>query len=120
MYIAENPHKVNNIVEGSLEMFNLLYHFGEDYIEEKNGMLYINHHNALKHVKELPLALVAFLYENGFDFSDLDDVRDGITVFLNEHNRREELHQSFEGIKTNGVVRSVPYLLAKIKKRITK
>ena len=121
MGIAENPNKVHNIVSGSFERLINLYNFNVDYVTLVDGdKLLIDHDKAIRHVKELPLSLLAYLYENKVDITKLSAVRNGIIQFFSMHNKVEELHQSVEGIKTNGIVRSVPYLLAKVKKRITK
>jgi len=118
MVIAENPNKVFNIVEGNYDRLNEIYSLPEDYIETDGDLLLIKHTKALKHVKELPIGLLTYLYKNGYDFSNVFSVRHGIFDFLKEHNKAEEISQTIEGIKTNGIVRSAPYLAAKVKKRV--
>jgi len=120
MYVAENPHKVENIVNGSYERFNSIYNLNTDYMKEMdNGTVIINHDKALKHVEELPIGLFTYLYENDYDFTNLYAIRYGISTYLNEHNKAEEIAQTFDSIKTNGISRSTPYLLAKVKKRVS-
>ena len=120
MNFAENPHKVENIVNGSYGKLLDMYAFDTDYVYvTDDDELIINEPLLLKHIKELPIGLLVYLYRNGYNFKSIADVRKGIKNFLYEHNKNEEIHQSIDGIKTNGIVRSVPYLLAKVKKRIS-
>ncbi len=119
MYVAENPRKIDNIVSGNFDRLGDMYNFNEDYISEtEDGYYRIDHLKALKHIKELPSALLLYLYTNNYDFTNIFSVRKGIFAYLREHNKQEELHQSFDGIKTNGIVRSTPYLFEKVKKRV--
>lgn len=119
MKVAENPNKVNNIVDGCYEKLARIYSLNNDYISEfKDGYVHISHSKALSHVFELPLGLLSYLIDNGYDVTNVFHVRKGIVKYLEEHNKQEELAQSIDGIKTNGIVRSTPYLLAKVKKRI--
>ena len=121
MSFAENPNKVANIVNGSYDQFKELYGFETDYIKELDrDTIAIDHFTALHHVKELPIGLLTYLYEKGYDVTSLYSLRLGINNFLIEHNKAEEISQSFDGIKTNGLVRSTPYLLAKVKKKVAK
>ncbi len=119
MNFAENPHKVDNIVNGSYDKLLEIYSFDTDYIQViEDDKLLIDESILMKHVSELPIGLLVYLYRSGFDFKSINDVRRGIKSFFDEHNKTEEIYQSIDGIKTNGIVRSVPYLLAKVKKRI--
>ena len=121
MSFAENPCKIENIVKGSYEKLLETYNLYTDYIkEDENGVLFIDHSKVIYHVKELPIALIKYLYMNGYNLVNLQSLRQGINNFLTEHNKTEELSQSIDGIKTNGIVRSTPYLLAKVKKKVVK
>ena len=120
MYVAENPHKIDNIVNGNFDRLQSLYEFDEDYIKVLDERyLKIDHDLILRHVKELPVGLLTYMYENNYDVTSLMDLRKAITLYLAEHNKKEEIYQTIDSIKTNGVVRSTPYLLAKVSKRIT-
>ena len=121
MAIAENPHKVENIVEGSFDKLLEIYSLDEDYIEKlPNGIVRINHERILSRMNELPVNLIEYLRDMGTDFKDLDLVRINIGEFLLEKNRVESRAQILQGIQTNGIIRSVPYALAKVKKRFSK
>ena len=121
MNIAENPHKVDNIVNGCIEKLANIYNMDLPFITFlDNDRIIISHKVAMAHVKELPLYLVTYLYENGYDFNSLEDIRSGIITFFTERNKVEEYRQFMDGISTNGIVRSVPYVLSKVKKRIIK
>ncbi|MDE5889307.1 MAG: phosphatidate cytidylyltransferase, partial [Bacilli bacterium] len=118
MAFAENPNKVKNIVSGSFDKFVLTYPLIEDYITSMdNGMLYINHSRILERMDELPESLLTFLTELDTDYSCLDIVRINVGTFFIMKNRQESKNQIVEGIKTNGIVRSVPYAFAKVRKR---
>ena len=119
MYVAENPHKVDNIVTGSYDRLNELYDLDVDFIKElDNDMIEIDHMMAIRHIKELPIGLLKYLYENNCDFLNIISIREGINNYLSIHNKIEEINQTIDSIKTNGIVRSAPYLLAKVKKRV--
>lgn len=121
MAIAENPHKVENIVEGSFDKLLEIYSLDEDYIEKlPNGIVRINHEIILSRINELPINLIEYLRDMGTDFKDLDLVRINIGEFLLEKNRVESRAQILQGIQTNGIIRSVPYALSKVKKRFSK
>lgn len=121
MMFAENPNKVNNIVTGSFDQFVLTYPLDEDYISDMDdGLIFIDHDKILERIFELPSNLIDFLNETGTDYSCLDIVRINIGTFLFLKNKKESKAQIAEGIKTNGVVRSFPYALAKVKKRFGK
>lgn len=119
MMFAENPNKISNIVNGSFDKFILTYPLNEDYISMMdNGLVYVDHARILERRNELPDNLLKFLNDIGTDYSCLDIVRINIGTFLIFKNSQESKNQIVEGIKTNGIVRSVPYALSKVKKRV--
>lgn len=121
MRIAEDPNKVVNIVRGSFENFERIYTFKEPYVKLLNdGNVLISHSYLLSEIEKLPSGLVDFLAELDTDLSDLEMVRTNILRYIVEHNKTESRAQIVEGIKTNGVVRSVPYALRKMMKKIGK
>ncbi len=121
MAIAENPKKVENIVEGSFDRLLEIYSLDEDYLRCPNGNgVFIDHELILRKIRFLPPELVNFLENMGTDFTDLDLVRINIGEFLLTKNQEESKAQILEGVKTNGIIRSVPYALAKVKKRFGK
>ena len=64
--------------------------------------------------------LLEFLEDMGTDFNDLDLVRINIHEYLVSRNKVESRAQIMQGVKTNGIVRSIPYAFAKVKKRFSK
>lgn len=121
MAIAENPHKVENIVEGSFDKLSEIYPFNVDYIEElSNGFIKINYDKLLTHVKELPSNLVDYLISMDTDFNDIDLLRINIGEYILSKNKVESRAQIMQGVKTNGIARSIPYALAKVKKRFSR
>lgn len=121
MGFAENPRKVENIVEGSFEKLEEIYPLNEEYLVRLNdGLYYIKHDLILERIHELPEHLLNFLNEMNTNFTDIDLVRINIGEFLLSKNKVESRAQIIQGVKTNGIVRSVPYALAKVKKRFSK
>lgn len=121
MGIAENPHKVENIVQGSFDKIKEIYPLKEFYLKHVGGALYhIDHEKILSRIADLPEGLLEYLYDLNTDFKDLEMVRIYIYEYLTTRNRIESKAQIIQGIKTNGIVRSVPYVLAKVKKRFSK
>ena len=121
MAIAENPHKVENIVEGSFDKLSDMYPLDEDYILEcTDDKVVISHDKLLSRLYELPERLLEFLEDMGTDFNDLDLVRINIHEYLISRNKVESKAQIMQGVKTNGIIRSIPYAFAKVKKRFSK
>lgn len=121
MRIAENPNKVQNIVRGNFPNLENIYKFNEPYVKlMANGVVLISHEQLLAEILELPECLVNYLAEVNTDLKDLDSVRQHILEYVVRHNRVESKAQIVEGIKTNGIVRSVPYALSKVKKKLIK
>ncbi|HAB66768.1 MAG TPA: hypothetical protein DCE23_05320 [Firmicutes bacterium] len=117
MSFAENPHKVKNIVEGNFKELLKIYNLQENFlIIDSNGNITINHQILLQHITDLPVSLLAYLSEQNIDFRDIDDLRIGIYSFLHERNKQESIAQITEGIKSNGIINSIPYIASKIKK----
>lgn len=121
MAFAENPHKVENIVDGSFDKLSEIYPLNEDYLSIcENGTIIINHDQLLARIDELPINLLEFLDDMHTDLKDLDLIRINIYEYIMMKNKSESKAQILQGVKTNGIVRSVPYALAKVKKRFSK
>lgn len=121
MAFAENPNKVSNIVRGSFDTLKKIYPLEEEYLSFMgDDRVYISHRMILDKVFELPDAMLDFLREVDTDFESLDLVRINIATFLMCKNREESKNQILEGVRTNGIVRSIPYALSKVKKRMFK
>ncbi len=121
MAFAENPHKVENIVDGSFDKLSEIYPLDENFIFEcGNGTIIINHNKILERIGELPVRLLEFLDDMHTDLNDLDLVKINIYEYIMMKNKIESKAQILQGVKTNGIVRSVPYALAKVRKRFSK
>ena len=120
MSFAENPNKVQNIVKGSISNFVRMYLIDLPFIKfNTNCSVIINHKYILEHIDLLPLDLLSYLMDVKTDLSNLEEVRNNIYKYFRIKNREESFHQILDGLKTNGVVKSVPYALAKINKRFS-
>ena len=92
---------------------NFITHIGDD-------MYYIDYDLLLKKVSELPPSLLTYLYDMGTDFTDIEMLRINIYEYISHRNKIESRSQIIHGVKTNGIVRSLPYALAKVKKRFSR
>lgn len=118
MLIAENPKKVFNIVNGHYEAFEDIYAKDTPYLRLLNdGLVFIDHKYILSHLDFLPTDLLDFLAEYGTDLNDIESVKANIFLYFKTKNSLESAAQTLEGVRTNGVVRTVPYVIAKVKKR---
>lgn len=121
MSIAENPHKVENIVEGCYDRLQDIYPLDENFLEKiGEDKYYIKHEEILCSLQELPSDLLNYLYDRRTDLDDLDMLRINIYDYLINKNKLESRAQIFQGVKTNGITRSIPYTLSKIRKRFSK
>ena len=121
MKIAENPNKVRNIVKGNWPNLENIYKFNEPYVKVlTNGLVLISHEQLLAEILELPECMVDYLAETDTDLKDLEMVRKRILEYVIGHNRVESKAQIVEGLKTNGIVKSIPYAISKVKKKLMK
>ena len=103
MKVAENPKKVNNIVGASYDKFNEMYNFNDLY--QKNG-------ERIEYeidIDELPSSLEKYIKD--------DKTKEKVMEYLSDLNRKESSLQTMKGIKTNGIVKSLRYGLAKVLKK---
>ncbi len=117
MSIAENPNKVRNIVEGSYHYLTELYHGKRDYLLFDGDDILINREKQLTKLNTLPSALLKYLETSNTDLTDIESIKTSIIAYLSKTNRREEIAQIIEGLKTNGIIRSTPYVASKLSKR---
>lgn len=100
MTVAENPHKVNNIVGASYDKFMMMYNFDDLYkINGKKIEYNINLDN-------LPSSL-----------SKINKTKKDILEYLYNLNKKESFNQTIKGLKTNGIIKSFKYGFAKILKK---
>jgi len=117
MKYAENPHKIENIVSGSKDYLYQIYTMSTPFLDIDGELVKIDYNELMNRIFELPPALLDYILSNDYDNLDIELVAEKIENFLVEHNKKEELHQSIDGIKTNGIVRSVPYFTKKLQKK---
>lgn len=118
MRFAENPHKVECIVKNSFEKLESIYKFEEPYVRLfSRNLVLINHEILMSEIEMLPECLVDYLASVDTNLCDLEMVRRNILDYIINHNKIESKAQIFEGIKTNGIIRSIPYAFAKVKKK---
>lgn len=103
MKVAENPKKVENIVGASYDKFNEMYNFNDLY--QKNG-------ERIEYeidIDELPSSLEKYIKD--------DKTKEKVMEYLSDLNRKESSLQTMKGIKTNGIIKSLRYGLAKVLKK---
>ena len=107
MKIAENPNKIVNIVGASKEKFKEMYKFEDLYTVEEEKIIFELDLN------DLPLELNNYIGSK----ENLEQVRKKILTYLSYLNKKESQTQTIKGIKTNGIIRSAKYAVAKILKK---
>lgn len=118
MKFAENPRKVLNIVEGSLDAFKEIYKTENEYFEiNKNDEVAIEYDKLLNDIDKLPSSLLEYL---GNDNKNKEEVCEKILSYFTKLNKEESTKQTIKGIYTNGIVRSVKYASKKVLKKIKK
>ena len=110
MKIAENPKKVENIVNASYKELNSIYNFNTAYMKEiPNDKVLVDLKNLKYQLSYFPLSLRNYLN------NDLNP--DAIIDYIMYLNKSESIEQTLKGLKTNGVVKSVDYASKKLAKR---
>lgn len=123
MYIAENPEKVRNIVTGSYDRIHEIY---EPVVEscdflkcdtEKEEQLTVDRIALSAALESLPVTLKDYLKENVQDWKNMEEVQKGIRVYLEKVNFNESIGQTAKGLISNGLIRSVAYVIPKLQKK---
>lgn len=105
MGIAENPDKVKNIVEGSLESYEEMY--GTKLKTEGNSFILNNNIN----IETLPDDLSEFLQQKDGNIDSL------ISEFLTNKNKSQSTSQTIKGLFTTGPIKSIKYVYEKLKRK---
>ena len=120
MLFAENPNKVRNIVEGSYDVLSGVYMNPREYMHVYGENVRINHRMLLSEIELLPSGLVDYLASLNTNLGNIKEVRENIIRYITEHNKKESFYQTLDGFRTNGIVRSIPYALSKVKKKMVR
>ena len=121
MAIAENPHKVINIVNGSKKEFlNIYKEIILEYAKLQDELVTIIPEKLKKDLNTIPDSLKDYLFVNNVDLDNQEELTKYVMEYLSNLNKKESTYQTLKGLKTNGIVRSVKYALAKVKKRFRK
>ena len=114
----EHPRKVLNIVEGSFDTFDKLYKFDKKYFKFKKDKIIIDKDLVEEELSTLPSSL----YEYIKDYLDKPDyvIKKRIEQYFTDANHNESKKQTFKGVATNGIVRSIKYAFQKVKKSFKK
>ncbi len=123
MYIAENPEKVRNIVTGSYDRIHEIYlpvlessaFLQVDTGKEKE--LTIERKALSAALKQLPESLQKYLQEQVSDWESMEEVSRGIRTYLEKVNFGESVGQTAKGLVSNGLIRSIAYVIPKLKKK---
>lgn len=110
MKFAENPKKVENIVNGSYDELKNIYDFNTEYFCEIDDEHIKIKTDAINYAfSQFPISLIEYLKNE----NDPNKVMD----YLSQLNKMESIEQTLKGIKTNGFVKSVNYGVKKLAKR---
>lgn len=121
MKFAENPRKVLNIVEGSYDSFEEIYPLANPYcVLNDDGTISIDRVKLLEEIHNLPDSLVEYVCDTISDDGDLIVIQNKILEYFTNINKKESIRQTFKGLCTNGIVRSIKYASKKIIKKIKK
>ena len=118
MLFAENPNKVVNIVNGNYGLLHNIYGLHNYYLEQDGDNIIVNHDAIINSITCWPEGLVDYLAMKDTNLGNVTEVQRNVKEFFVLKNREESMCQTLDGFRTNGLVRSVPYILAKIDKKI--
>lgn len=122
MYIAENPEKVRNIVTGSYDRIHEIYKpilEDNEFIEVLEGeQLVIDQSTIALLSGGLPSSLKQYLDRELGILRNIEPTRNAIRSFFSSKNFRESIGQTAKGILSNGPIRSVAYVIPKLKKKL--
>ena len=125
MMFAENPNKIKNIVNGSFEEFNNIYGSNNKYFEVKNnGTIKYDLENLISSIPSLPSALYnnlsKYINSNNCTKENLEEIKESIISYMKKINKKESIIQPAKGVLTNGVAKSLVYVIPKFKKKLKK
>ena len=121
MLFAENPNKVNNIVQGSFNQFLDMYGMENQYFYTKpNGEIVINKDLIYGTLSLLPNNLYEYLQKNGYPVNNPHLIATLLEEKMAKINRRDSIIQPLTGLLTVGPIKSLSYLGAKMKKKTMK
>ena len=105
MGIAENPDKVKNIVEGSIDFYNNCY---------GNNLKIINNEVIIE--KNINLETLPDDLKEYIDNHQEKNISDSIKNFLISKNKSKSLSQPIKGIFTTGPIKALKYAKEKLKR----
>lgn len=123
IFQIENPHKIENIVNGSFSEMQEIYQPLNNgyYINCQHGKIIINHAKIIKELDTLPKKLEtkirAKITSSDIDTEQLIEIRKTILKYFENINLLTSAAQPIKGIMTNGVSKSNSYLKQKIAKK---
>ena len=118
MGIAENPNKVNNIINGSYGEFYDIYSFNADYLSNVVfNKLSVDRFKIIESFDLFPEDLKEYIEQHS-ETRVTSEVVDCVKEYFTTKNREESMEQTIKGIKTNGIVRSAKYASRKLQKRL--
>ena len=111
MLFAENPNKVNNIVQGSFNQFLEMYGMENQYFYTKpNGEIVINKDLVYGTLSLLPDTLYEYLQKKGYPIDNPQLIARLLEEKMAKINRRDSIIQPITGLLTVGPVKSLSYL----------
>ena len=120
MYVAENPEKVRNIVTGSYERIHEIYQpILKDcsFLQLSGERLLVDEAMLQEEALHLPACLQQYLQKTDAYSGGIAGIQKGIQQFLEKMNFRESVGQTAKGLLSNGLLRSVSYVIPKLQKK---
>ena len=119
MAFAENPKKIQNIVNGSYDLYDEMYSFDSVYLkfDEYNNVI-INKDLIRWNLEKLPAGLYEYIKD--YKYSKTEELVKRIIEYFTITNKDESISQTLKGIETNGITRSISYASKKVLKRFKK
>ena len=115
---AEKSTKVKDIVTGGYDKFLDIYDFNTTYSQTEGDIVKLDKEILRYYLKTLPFSL--YTYIECYMKEPDEVIRTKIVEYITKLNKQESSEQTIEGIFTNGVVDSVAYAAAKLKKGLKK
>lgn len=118
MLFAENPNKINNIVDGNWDELYAIYgDHNQFFYTESNGEIIINRELMAECVSLYPIQIKEYLEKKGLGLNSDNALAQLIKKKIKAINRRDSIIQPLTGLATVGPIKSISYLGEKIKKK---
>ena len=118
MGIAENPNKINNIVDGAFSILDGMYSdFGLFSKDKSSGEIFFDEAKIINKLHHTPLTIIEPENRCYYKKEELITLRHSIEKQFADKNRDASAAQTLKGLLTAGPSKSISYAYKKIAKR---